>query len=152
MPLLRCITLKQRLQGISAAVILLAFSHSSLCQVRQSGNAVIGDWKLTAAVDSADIAMRDEKGAQKLVGHVMSIREDGTRLDNDKCGAPTFEVKRVEPNLYLEKEGGLDNSKLRLPKPVTVVDIGCAVVFVKNRNRAVITWDGWFFEATRVKR
>lgn len=135
-----------------ATAILIPGLTPVLSQAVQSGSPVIGDWKFIAILDSVDITAIDEKGAQRLLGKIMTIRKDGARFDNYKCHTTDFDTERVEPNLYLQKEGGIDNSKLRLPKPVTVVDISCATVFVKNRNRVVITWDGWFFEATRVNR
>jgi hypothetical protein len=38
-----------------------------------------------------------------------------------------------------------------LPNPVTVVNLGCTVAFIKNRNRLVIHWGGWFFDARRAR-
>jgi hypothetical protein len=90
--------------------------------------------------------------AQRLVGKVMTIDKTKVELGGYTCLPPEFETERVEPNLYLRKQGGATAANLKLPNPVTVVDIGCSVVFIKNPNRLVISWDGFFFDAVRVRR
>ncbi len=82
----------------------------------------------------------------------MAIRKDGARFGDYKCQPPNFETKSVEPNLYLQEQAGIDNSKIRLPNPVTVIDISCTQILIKKPDRAVIFWDGFFFEAVKVTR
>lgn len=138
--------------AVLSACLALASSVSSFSQAAERDGSVIGDWRLIKVLDSVDVTSLDDEGANKLLGKVMMIRKDGARFENYKCQAPDFEGARVEPNMYLEKEGGIDNSKLKLPTPVIVFDISCAIVFVKNRNHVVVTWGGYFFEAERVKQ
>lgn len=150
---LRCTTLRRLAHGISTATaFLLASCPPLLCQAAQPGREVIGRWKFTAVLDLAEMASMDEKGARQLLGHVIAIRKQGARFDNEVCQPPAFETKRVEPNIYLKQEAGVDNSKLRLPNPVTVVDISCTQVYVRRPDHAVIFWNGFFFEAVRVNR
>lgn len=142
----------QCLAGLALAVAIVSAAPARvLAQAVDRSSPVIGNWRLTAVLDSVDITSMDDKGAQRLVGKVMVIRKDGARFNNYKCHASDFETTRVVSDLYLQKEDGIDNSKLRLPRTVTVVDISCSTIFVKNRNHAVITWDGWFYEAIRVR-
>ncbi|GAB3402772.1 hypothetical protein NX774_02185 [Massilia agilis] len=116
----------------------------------QAGHEIIGNWKFTSVLDGVDIAQMDEKQAQHLLGRVMTIRKDGIRFGDERCGADDFEVKRVEPNLYLDSEARISAAKLYLPNPVTVVDTGCTQVFIKKPNKVVIFWNGFFFDAVRV--
>lgn len=149
MPFLRYTTLHQPARSISAIVIIALLTYTS-SQAAQPGHEAIGKWKFTSVLDGVEIASIDEKQAQQLLGRVMTIRKEGTRFGAEKCGAASFETKRVEPNMYLRREAQISAAKLHLPNPVTVVDIGCTQVFIKQPNEAVIFWDGFFFGAVRV--
>lgn len=152
---MRCLhrlILRQRLRSLPAiAAIALAALSSLPSKAAQPGHEVIGKWKFTSALDFTEPSSLDEKEAQQLLGRVMTIKKDGVRFGDRFCGPPGFETKRVEPNLYLQREAGIDASKLGLPNPVTVIDISCTQVFIKKKNRVVIFWKGFFFEAAKVK-
>lgn len=132
--------------------VLLALSAPMVGHAAPSGSQVIGKWRLTTALAMIDITSRDEKEARQLLGHVMTIRSGGAQLDGYKCAPADFETKSVQPALYVQEYAGIDAKKLHLPDPVTVVDISCTQVFIKNPTKVVIFWDGWFFEASRVDR
>lgn len=150
---LTCLMLRAPMVKIfKTSALMLALGSPMLCHAGHPGDEVIGKWKFSGILDLAEMTSLDEKGARKLVGRVMTIRKDGTRFDGEVCQPPDFETKRVEPNLYLQKEAGVGNTKLRLPNPVTVVDISCTQVYIKKRNRAVIFWNGFFFDAVKVAR
>lgn len=135
-----------------AAIATLALAASSAVQAKQPGHEVIGDWKFTAVLDGVDITSIDEKQAKGMLGQIMTIKTEGIRFGDEKCGAPSFESKRVEPRAYVLQEARIQATKLGLPNPVTVVDIGCTQVFIKKANQAVIFWDGFFFNARKVNR
>jgi hypothetical protein len=63
------------------------------------------------------------------------------------CGRPELDVERVEPRLYLRGQAHASAAKLGLSNPVTVVNLGCPVAFIKNRNRLVINRGGRLFDA-----
>lgn len=138
-----------RLRCIAVA-ILLAAGAPAFAQTADARSEIIGNWKLTSVLDLIDITSRNEKEAQGLLGHVLVIRNEGAQLDDYQCAPPNFETRKVAPNLYVQEFAGIDARKLRLPDPVTVVDISCTQVFIKSRNRIVMFWDGWFFEARRI--
>lgn len=114
--------------------------------------SVIGDWKLTAALDFADIASLDEHEAKQFVGKTLAVRREKLTLGDRECGSPGFETERVEPTLYLREHYRADSAGLHLPNPVSIVHLDCTSVFVKDKNRLVVFWKGWFFEAVRVNR
>ncbi|TFW33144.1 hypothetical protein [Massilia horti] len=149
-----CPALRQRLRSFpSVAAITLAAWSPLPSQAAQPGHEVIGKWKFVSALDFTVPSSLDEQEAQQLLGHVLTISKNWSRFDDGQdCGVPGFETKRVEPSLYLQREAGIGASKLKLPNPVTVVDINCTQVFVKKPNRVVIFWEGFFFEAVRVSR
>lgn len=131
------------------AAFVLGAAMPAFAQATDARGDIIGKWKLTSLLDLIDITSRDRKDAQSLLGHVMFIENDGARLDDYRCAPSAFETRKVEPKLYIQEYAGIDARKLRLPNPVTVIDISCTQVFIKSPNRIVIFWDGWFFEARR---
>lgn len=112
---------------------------------------VTGQWRFTKPIDSADIASLDEREAAQLVGHIFTIKKDKVAFGERDCGDTEFQAKDVEPTLYLRREFNSNVEGLKLPNPVTVVEISCTAVFIRNPNRLVIFWKGWFFDAVRVK-
>ncbi|RJG15034.1 hypothetical protein D3872_15065 [Massilia cavernae] len=111
--------------------------------------SVIGKWRLTAALDASEITSLDEREAQQLVGKVFTISQSRVQFGTRKCLPPDFAAEHVEPRLYLREQAHASASNLGLPNPVTVVNLGCTVAFIKAKDRLVIHWDGWFFDARR---
>jgi len=132
-------------------MLVIAMTTSLPVHAAQPGQEVIGQWKFTSVLDGVEITSIDEKQAKQLLGQVMTIRKDGTRFGTESCGAPSFESKQVETNVYVRQEAQISATKLGLPNPVTVVDIGCTRVFIKKPDHAVIFWDGFFFSAHKIK-
>ena len=114
--------------------------------------AVSGQWRLTAALDGADVTSLDEKEARRLVGSVLTIRKESVKFGDRTCGPSGFDAESVEPRMFVREQCHAETRKLGLPNPVTVVDLSCTSVFIKSANRLVIAWKGWFFDAVRVKR
>lgn len=138
---------------LTAGVMALAlWSPFTLC-AENPGQQVVGRWKLTSILDASHVASIDEKQARKLIGHIFVIGKDGARLDKETCGRSDFESEHVEPNLYLQRaDPYVTGSSLALPSPVTVVDISCTSVFIKRKDRLVIFWSGFYFDAVRVQK
>jgi len=134
-----------------SAVFVIALAACLPAHAAQPGQEVIGQWKFTSVLDGVKFTSIDEHQAKQLLGQVMTIRNEGTSFGTENCGAPSFESKRVEPNVYIRQEAQINAAKLRLPNPVTVVDIGCTQVFIKGEDEAVIFWDGFFFSAKKIK-
>lgn len=133
------------------AIVAMTFAPWLTVQAAHPGHDVIGEWKLTSVLDGVEITSIDENQARHLLGQVMTIQKEGTRFGSESCGAPSFYSKRVEPNQYVRQEAHISAAKLRLPNPVTVVDLGCTRVFIKRADEAVIFWDGFFFGARKIK-
>jgi hypothetical protein len=112
---------------------------------------VTGDWRFTAALDGAEIASLDEREARQLLGKVFTIRKDKVKFEKMDCGGTEFEAQKVEPRLHLREAFHASSKELGLPNPVTVVDLGCTSAFITKPNHLVIFWQGWFFDAVRLK-
>lgn len=154
MSFLRCHSLRQLIPALPlyAALALTTLPTFSAHAAENQDRRVIGNWRLTAALDNSEITALDEREAEQLVGKVMMISQDSVRFGTRKCLPPDLDADRVEPRLYLHEQAHASASKLGLPNPITVVNLGCTIAFVKNRNHLVIHWDGWFFDAARIKR
>ncbi|BDT60008.1 hypothetical protein MasN3_35020 [Massilia varians] len=133
---------------VAATMTMLPSAHASDSIERR----VTGEWKFTAALDGAEISSLDEREAQRLLGQVFTIRKDKVRFGKMDCGETQFEAQKVEPRLHLREEFHASSKELRLPDPVTVVDLSCTSVFITKPNHLVIFWQGWFFDAVRVKK
>ena len=152
MSLLRLLPLIRRAGFLQFFLALTLITPPSVIASDSIERIVTGQWRFTKPIDSADIASLDEREAAQLVGHIFTIRKDKVAFGNEDCGDTEFEAQKVEPTLYLRKGWNSNVEGLKLPKPVTAVEISCTTVFILNRNRLVIFWKGWFFDAARVKK
>lgn len=132
---------------VVVAIVVLPPAHASDSIERR----VTGEWKFTAALDGAEIVSLDEHQAQQLLGQVFTIRKDKVKFGKMDCGEAEFEAQKVEPRLHLREAFHASSKELGLPNPVTVVDLNCTSVFITKPNHLVIFWQGWFFDAVRVR-
>ncbi|RYZ92340.1 MAG: hypothetical protein EOP06_04500 [Proteobacteria bacterium] len=113
---------------------------------------VTGEWRFTAALDGAEIASLDENEARKLVGQVFTIKKEQVKFGEMDCGKTEFDAHKVDPQLHLREAFHASSKELGMPTPVTVVDLSCTSVFITKPNHLVVFWQGWFFDAVRVKK
>jgi hypothetical protein len=113
---------------------------------------VSGEWRFAAALDGAEIVSLDEREAKQLLGQVFTIRKSKVKFGKMDCGETEFDSEIVEPRLHLREAFHASSKELGLPNPVTVVDLSCTSVFITKPNHLVIFWQGWFFDAVRVKK
>ena len=142
---------RAKAMSLVATIILASWSTLAFA-VDNADHAITGRWKITAALDGAEITSLDDREARRLVGTVFTISKEKVVFGKRDCGPSEFEAHSVEPRLFLREQFHATAGKLGLPNPVTVVDLSCTSVFIKNKNRVVIAWDGWFFDAVRIKR
>ncbi|MGZ3183403.1 MAG: hypothetical protein ACXU8N_13260 [Telluria sp.] len=114
------------------------------------GQQAVGTWRVVALLDGVDIVSMDEKQAQKLAGSSIRIQRDFIAVGKEKCHPSEFVESSVQPTLYLRTDAGIDGTRLRLPDPVTVIDIGCTEIFMRDPRHAVVFWNGFFFEVVKV--
>jgi hypothetical protein len=154
MPFLRSFNLRLFVYTL-AVIAALALFTSPIEQASAADStepSLVGQWKLTAALDFSEIASLDEREAKQFIGETVTITRKQLRFGKEVCPDPGFQAERVEPDLYVRQHYRASAARLGLPNPVTMVHLECTSAFVKNRNRLVIFWDGWFFEAVRTRR
>lgn len=137
-----------RIVGVAVAVACWTAPH--LRAAERQDTSVIGRWKLSAVLDASDITSLDDQGAQNLVGQIITIARDKVQLGDRVCDSPSFEVTRAETNKYFRDEAHASAKNLGLPNPVTSVSVSCTFVYIKSRNRLVVHWKGFFFDAVRL--
>ena len=138
------------LRAGAAAITLACWPAPHLQAAEQLGTSVIGSWKLTAVLDSSEITSLDDQEAETLVGQIIMIGRDKVQLGDRVCESPSFEVTRAETNKYFREEAHASAKKLGLPNPVTSISVSCTFVHIKSRNRLVVHWKGFFFDAIRM--
>jgi len=135
-----------------ACVVAIAWSALATPQTLAAelhDTSVIGQWKLTSVLDSADVSGLDDDEARKLVGKVLKISKDNVQIGAKVCDSPDFEVISGDRNEYFKRRVHASPEKLGLPDPVTSVHINCAYVYKKTPDRLVLNWQGVFFDAVR---
>jgi hypothetical protein len=113
---------------------------------------VTGQWKLTSVLDFANVTALDANEAQRMVGKVLAIDRATIKLDKRTCGASTFRVERVKRDSDLRDNAHLRGTTLGLPEQVDVIELSCAFLYRKTGDRAVLAWEGAFFDVVRVQR
>lgn len=147
---MRPIQLSSHFRAGVAALVLTILCAPHLRAAEQQGTSVIGSWKLTALLDSSEISSLDDQEAKDLIGQVITISRDKVQLGPRVCDSPTFEVTKAETYRYLHDQAHASAKKLGLPNPVTAVHVSCTEVYIKSRNRLVVHWKGFFFDAVRL--
>lgn len=135
--------------AVAAAIAWFALVTPHARAAEQHDTSVIGQWRLTAVLDSAEVSGLDDDEARKLVGTVLKISRDSVQLGAQVCDQPDFEVISGDRDEYLKRRAHARPEKLGLPNPITSVHINCAYVYKKTHNRLVLNWQGVFFDAVR---
>lgn len=110
--------------------------------------SIIGDWKIRSVLDYAAISIGSDQ-AKPLIGKDLIISKEEIRFGDQVCSQSNFLAESVETNIELRENARVSNDLLRLPNPVTVVELSCAYAYIKDRNRIVLAWNGVFFDAVR---
>lgn len=147
-------SVQRRLNGALLALgILLTTIPTSARDLPGTGKdtSVIGEWKIISVLDYATISVGADR-ARPFIDKALIISAEQVTFGNQVCPASNFLAERVETDIELRENARVSNDKLGLPNPVTVVELSCAYVYLKDRRRIVLAWNGIFFEAVRKKK
>jgi hypothetical protein len=134
------------------SAVAIAWSALAIPQAlaaEQHDSSVIGQWKLTAVLDSADVSGLDDEEARRLIGTMLEISKGDVRVGGQVCGSPDFEMVSGDRDEYFKRRAHASAENLGLPNLVTSVHINCAYVYKKAHDRLVLNWQGVFFDAVR---
>lgn len=142
-------------RNLAAMVICLlslwGAAHAHDSSGTKTDHRVIGRWKIVSVLDYAHISIGEEAG-KRLLGTELFVTMDNVRFGDRDCDAPEFSAESVETNHELNHNARVGNDRLRLPNPVTVVELSCAYVYVRNDDRMVLAWNGIFFDIARLDK
>ena len=136
---------------LMAAIIPLTILFSTVqASELQKDRSVVGIWNIVSILDYAPISV-GESQAKPLVGQELVISPERIKFGNQECAESDFWAEMVQPDLDLRENARINNNKLRLPNPVTIVELSCAYAYIKNPDRIVLAWNGIFFDVVRKK-
>ncbi|WP_313170917.1 hypothetical protein [Massilia oculi] len=113
--------------------------------------SIIGEWEIKSVLDYATISVGEDQ-ARSLIGKDLIISKEKIEFGNRVCSESNFLAESVETNIELRENARTSNDRLRLPNPVTVVELSCAYAYIRDKNRIVLAWNGVFFDAVRKRR
>jgi hypothetical protein len=124
-------------------------AHTAHAKKPEKDADILGTWTLTKVLDSADIASLTDQQAAALVGKVLVVRRDSVMFNGEPCRAPELTRCRHDAAKYVREGYHARVGGLGLPDIVTVVDLDCTEAFLKEREKIVVFWQGYFYDAVR---
>jgi len=135
---------------LAVMTTLFAFvAHTEHAKKPEKDADILGTWTLTKVLDSADIASVTDQQAAALVGKVLVVRRDSVMFNGEPCRAPELTRRRHDAAKYVREGYHARVGSLGLPDIVTVVDLDCTEAFLKEREKIVVFWQGYFYDAVR---
>ncbi|QBE65726.1 hypothetical protein [Pseudoduganella lutea] len=140
------------LARLSTLAIAFFFSHLPSASARDEfrDRSVIGTWQLVSVLDFATIASLDAAETKTLLGKFLTISETAVRVGEELCSQPEFWAERVIPEPHMQEKLHSSAQRLHLPTPVTMVELGCTDVYIRNPGQLVLLWGGAMFDAVRI--
>lgn len=133
-----------------AAIALFALvTHTAQAKKPEKDADILGTWTLTKVLDSADVASLTDQQAAALVGKVMVVRRDSVMFNGEPCRAPELTRHREDTAKYVREGYHARVGYLGLPDTITVIDLDCTEAFIKGKERIVVFWQGYFYDAMK---
>jgi hypothetical protein len=136
-----------RLFALSALFALIANTAQARQPEKDAG--ILGIWRLTKVLDSADVASLTDQQAAALVGKVMVVRRDSVIFNGEPCRAPELTRHREDAAKFMREGYHARIGYLGLPDTITVIDLDCTEAFLKSEGKIVVFWQGYFFDAVK---
>lgn len=119
--------------------------------------AVFGRWKIISVADFAGImADTDVSESKRLIGADLVIAPKGIKFAGEDCKHPSFTVERKTiAQAFRIGFQMSDTDKLKLPDPVTEVEVACenatdfSLFYVRGRGDIVFVWSGILLNAVK---
>lgn len=111
---------------------------------------LLGTWRITKLLDSSEISSIDDAEAAALVGQALVIASDKVTVAGERCRKPPKFTRHFEDTAqYVRETAHAPVGRLGLPTTVEAVELACTEALVKDYQKIVVYWKGYFFEATR---
>jgi hypothetical protein len=136
-----------RLVAVTALFALV--THTAQAKKPEKDADILGTWTLTKVLDSADVASLTDQQAAALVGKLMVVGRDSVMFDGEPCRAPELTRHREDAAKYMREGYHARVGYLGLPDTITVIDLDCTEAFLKGKEKIVVFWQGYFYDAMR---
>ncbi|MGA7924589.1 MAG: hypothetical protein WCA20_01185 [Candidatus Sulfotelmatobacter sp.] len=113
----------------------------------QNPNQLYGRWKVTAVSGASPITAMSGAAAARLVGRFLILRPHKLQFAGQTC-QPTYD-RSQETSAEFVQDYKVDLKTLSLPEPVARFDAGCTAIFVREPDKIIFPWNGYFLEATK---
>lgn len=111
---------------------------------------LLGMWKITKVLDSSEISSIDDAEAAALVEQSFVIAPDKVTMAGESCRKrPRFTRHYEDAAQYVREMAHAPVGRLGLPTTVEAVELACTEALIKDYNKIVVYWKGYFFEATK---
>lgn len=137
----------RRLLVVTAVFVLAA--HTAQAKKPEKDADILGSWTLTKVLDSAEVASLTDQQAAALVGKVMVVRRDSVTFNGEPCRAPELTRHREDAAKYVREGYHARVGYLGLPDTITVIDLDCTEAFLKGKEKIVVFWQGFFYDAMK---
>lgn len=139
-----------RTSGCLLAVTTLLALSAHTAQAKSEKDAdILGTWTLIKVLDSADVASLTDQQAAALIGKVMVVRRDSVMFNGEPCRAPELTRHREDAAKYMREGYHARVGYLGLPDTITVIDLDCTEAFLKTKEKIVVFWQGYFYDAVK---
>lgn len=134
---------------VAVTVLFALVAHTAQAKKPEKDADILGTWTLTKVLDSADVASLTDQQAAALVGKVMVVRRDSVMFDGEPCRAPELTRHREDAAKYVREGYHARVGYLGLPDTITVIDLDCTEAFLKGKEKIVVFWQGYFYDARK---
>jgi hypothetical protein len=134
---------------LAAIALFSLVTHTAQAKKPEKDADILGTWTLTKVLDSADVASLTDQQAAALVGKVMVVRRDSVMFNGEPCRAPELTRHREDTAKYVREGYHARVGYLGLPDTITVIDLDCTEAFIKGKERIVVFWQGYFYDAMK---
>jgi hypothetical protein len=143
-----------RKPALASALLPLLLVSASAAVAAHEGDRnadILGHWRVSRVVGSADIAAMSDAEARRLVGKRIDIGKNAFVFNGERCEEPTYERSKDDLVKSFREQGHASAAGMGLPDPVTSIDAGCTHLFLKRPGVIVLQWEGFYFDAVRQK-
>lgn len=134
---------------LAVTTLFALFTHAAQAKKPEKDADILGTWTLTKVLDSADVASLTDLQAAALVGKVVVVRRDSVTFNGELCRAPELTRHREDAAKYVREGYHARVGYLGLPDTITVIDLDCTEAFLKGKEKIVVFWQGYFYDARK---
>jgi hypothetical protein len=137
--------------GLLVAPIAMADAGASRPATLAVDADIAGYWKIQNILDYADITAISARQARGLIGKIVIVYPDKFVFNGEVCDQPSYSRSIEDTAKSMREKGHVSSANMGLPNTVTVIHVGCTDLFLKRPGLIVVHWDGYYFDAVRIK-